>query len=137
MRLALPGEVDDPDARMTPIGRVLRRFRIDEPPQAWNILRGEMSLIGPRPQVPTLAAEYARSIPAYAFRRILKPGITGWAQVCCGYASTAAETRHKLSCDLYYVKYASFLLDLRILRLTVRVLISNRRTGQLPTLPQR
>jgi len=108
-RAAVPG-----DERITPVGAFLRRFRIDELPQFWNVLRGEMSLIGPRPEAMAFHEEYLREVPEYAYRNLVRPGITGWAQVCAPPSATADEARRKLSYDLYYVKRMSMLLDLQI-----------------------
>lgn len=108
-RAAVPG-----DRRITPVGAFLRRFRIDELPQFWNVLRGEMSLIGPRPEAMPFHEEYLRKVPEYAYRNLVRPGITGWAQVCAPPSATADEARRKLSYDLYYVKRLSMLLDLQI-----------------------
>ena len=112
------------DPRITPLGAWLRRFRIDELPQLWNVLIGEMSLIGPRPEQPALAERYIREAPAFAFRELVRPGITGWAQVRAPYAADLAETRVKLGYDLFYLKAFSFGLDVQILFRTVWTLIS-------------
>ncbi|MEO8927505.1 MAG: sugar transferase [Caulobacteraceae bacterium] len=107
------------DARITPVGRWLRRFHIDELPQLWNVLRGDMSLVGPRPEQPGLAKEYSRRVPAFAYRHMVRPGITGWAQVRAGYAADLAQTQVKLGFDLYYLKNFSFALDIQILARTL------------------
>jgi len=107
------------DARVTRLGRVLRRCRIDELPQLRNVWRGDMSLVGPRPEQPALAAEYARAEPAFAHRLLVLPGITGLAQVTSGYAGDLAESRIKLGADLYYIKYGSHALDAQILMRTI------------------
>jgi lipopolysaccharide/colanic/teichoic acid biosynthesis glycosyltransferase len=112
------------DQRVTPTGRWLRRFHIDELPQLWNVLVGDMSLVGPRPEQPTLAEAYARAVPAFALRTLMRPGITGLAQVSAGYAADLAETRLKLAHDLHYVKHCSFGLDAEICVRTVRALLS-------------
>lgn len=112
------------DARITPLGRVLRRFRIDELPQLYNILVGDMSLIGPRPEQPELAEAYTTKWPQFGSRTTLRPGITGWAQVRSSYAATDAETKHKLAYDLYYLKHASLMMDLTIMLQTVRTLLT-------------
>lgn len=114
------------DSRVTPLGSFLRRFRIDELPQMWNVLKGEMSLIGPRPEQPNLAATYSEQMPAFACRHLMRPGITGWAQVRAGYAADLGETREKLSYDLYYLKNASVTLDLEIMARTAFTLITGR-----------
>lgn len=120
MRSLAPGEVAltttlRGDPRITPLGAFLRRFRIDELPQFWNILRGEMSLVGPRPEEAKLAKNYAKSIPVYHYRSLVRPGITGWAQIRSGYANDDAQTLDKVAYDLYYAKYLSLQLDLRIM----------------------
>lgn len=103
------------DSRVTRIGAVLRRFRIDELPQLWNVLKGEMSLIGPRPEAAQLHAGYTEAIPHYGYRYLVRPGITGWAQVSCPPSATADEARVKLTYDLFYVKHVSFVLDAKII----------------------
>ena len=107
------------DERITAVGRWLRRFHIDELPQLWNVLIGDMSLVGPRPEQPGLAREYGRRVPAFAYRHMVRPGITGWAQVRAGYAADLAQTQVKLGFDLFYLKNFSFALDLQILARTV------------------
>ena len=112
------------DDRITPYGRWLRRSHIDELPQLWNVLVGEMSLVGPRPEQPALAETYAREEPAFAYRQLVRPGITGWAQVRAGYAADLAETRVKLAYDLFYLKNFSLGLDVQICLRTVWTLLS-------------
>ena len=112
------------DDRVTRLGRWLRKFRLDELPQFWNVLKGEMSLIGPRPEQVKFAEEFAREIPFYSYRHLVKPGITGWAQVMHGYAAGKEETREKLEYDLYYVKYLSLWLDLLIATKTIRTILT-------------
>ena len=111
------------DDRITPIGRWLRRFRIDELPQLWNILVGDMSLIGPRPEQPALAQQYAAQTPAFTYRQLVRPGITGWAQVRAPYAANLTETRVKLGYDLFYLKHLSLGLDAQIMIRTVWTLL--------------
>jgi lipopolysaccharide/colanic/teichoic acid biosynthesis glycosyltransferase len=115
---ARPGEADRAavpgDRRITRLGAFLRRFRIDELPQVWNVLRGEMSLIGPRPEAVAFHEQYLSAVPEYAYRNLVRPGITGWAQVCAPPSATTDEARRKLSYDLYYVKRMSLFLDLQI-----------------------
>jgi exopolysaccharide biosynthesis polyprenyl glycosylphosphotransferase len=111
------------DARITRIGRFIRRTRIDELPQLINVLRGEMSLVGPRPERPEFVTMLSEQIPFYAVRHSVKPGITGWAQVRHCYVSTVDDTVKKLEYDIYYVKNNSLLLDLLILLETVRVVL--------------
>ncbi len=102
------------DDRITPAGRIMRKFRIDEWPQFFNVLKGDMSLIGPRPERPEFVNALSLMIPYYRARHAVKPGITGWAQVKFGYGSTHEDSRIKLEHDLYYVKHASPLLDIVI-----------------------
>jgi len=96
---------DGDDIRVTRIGRLLRRYRIDELPQMINILRGEMSWIGPRPESLPLSEWYEREIGFYSYRHIVRPGITGWAQVQQGYAARPENVKHKLHYDFYYIKH--------------------------------
>lgn len=110
--------------RITPLGKLLRKLRLDELPQLWNVLRGEMALVGPRPEQKVLAEKYAEEIPSYMLRHVVRPGLTGWAQVHHGYAEGLEGTIEKLSYDLYYVKHCSFWLDLRILVRTLWVILT-------------
>jgi lipopolysaccharide/colanic/teichoic acid biosynthesis glycosyltransferase len=103
---------DDP--RVTRVGRFLRATRLDELPQIWNILRGEMSFVGPRPERPEVEAELAKSIPLFPVRHLARPGLTGWAQVSAPYAATREDHLLKLRHDLYYLKYRSLALDVAI-----------------------
>jgi lipopolysaccharide/colanic/teichoic acid biosynthesis glycosyltransferase len=102
------------DVRVTRLGRILRRFRIDELPQLWNVLKGDMSLIGPRPEAVPLHEQYLAGLPSYAYRYLVRPGITGWAQVSTTPSATTEEARRKLTFDLFYVKKLSLYLDLQI-----------------------
>jgi sugar transferase (PEP-CTERM system associated) len=111
------------DVRVTRVGRFIRRTRIDELPQLINVLRGEMSIVGPRPERPEFVAMLSEKIPFYAIRHSVKPGITGWAQVRYSYVSTVGDTAKKLEYDIYYVKNRSLLLDMLILLETVRVVL--------------
>ena len=121
---ARPAAENDP--RVTRVGNFLRKTRLDELPQFWNVLRGDMSLVGPRAERPELVAEYQRQIPFYRARLLVKPGLTGWAQVNYPYGASVEDARAKLSYDLYYVKHRSLLLDLLILVATVRVVLFQR-----------
>lgn len=111
------------DPRVTPVGRFLRKSRIDELPQFLNVLRGEMSAVGPRPERPEFVADLAKVIPFYRARHAVKPGITGWAQVRFGYGNTVEAARIKLEFDLYYVRHAGFYLDALILLKTAAVML--------------
>jgi len=130
LRTMRPGPADSQvatavgDQRVTPVGRWLRRFHIDELPQLWHVLVAEMSLIGPRPEQPDLAEAYSREAPDFAFRQLMRPGLTGWAQVRAGYAADLAETRVKLDHDLYYLRNCSFALDVEICVRTIGALLS-------------
>jgi lipopolysaccharide/colanic/teichoic acid biosynthesis glycosyltransferase len=112
------------DARATGIGRVMRRYRLDELPQLWNVLAGEMSLVGPRPERPELNAALHTRLPRYGHRLLVKPGITGWAQVRHSYTDSIESARTKLGYDLFYIAHLSLWLDLRIAFETVRVVCS-------------
>lgn len=103
------------DERIIPMGRVLRRLRLDELPQLWNVLKGDMSLVGPRPEQAEFAKRFSRTIPFYSYRHMVRPGVTGWAQVNYGYADGEADTIEKLTYDLFYLKHMSPWLDLEIL----------------------
>ena len=103
------------DPRITPVGRFLRRTHLDELPQLWNILRGEMSLVGPRPERPEFVTQLERAIPRYRERLAVRPGVTGLAQVQLPPDTDLNSVRHKLVCDLYYIERLNFWLDLRIL----------------------
>lgn len=112
------------DPRVTRVGRVIRKYRLDEIPQLWNVLTGDMSLIGPRPEQVPMVERFANTIPYYPYRHLVRPGLSGWAQVQQGYAGTHEETVTKLSYDLYYVKHCSFALDLLVAVKTVRTLLT-------------
>lgn len=118
----IPRWAAEDDPRVTRVGRFMRKTRIDELPQLVNVLKGEMSVVGPRPERPMLVQTLSQSIPFYTLRHTVKPGITGWAQVRYRYAASTAEAAQKLEYDLFYVRNHSFLLDLRILFETVRVI---------------
>ena len=112
------------DPRITRIGRYIRKSRIDELPQLFNVIRGDMSLIGPRPEQVKLMDSLVKEIPLFPLRHSVRPGITGWAQVCQGYADDVASTREKVSYDLFYIKNVSVILDLNIVLRTIRIIIS-------------
>jgi exopolysaccharide biosynthesis polyprenyl glycosylphosphotransferase len=115
--------VRDNEDRITRVGRVLRKFRVDELPQFWNVLRGDMNLVGPRPHPVVNYELFTREIPYYALRAAVRPGVTGWAQVRYGYANNLDEETEKMRYDLFYVKHLSPWLDLRILADTVKVVV--------------
>ena len=108
------------DSRITRLGKTLRKTRLDELPQLWNVLIGEMSIVGPRPERPEFVAEYERDIEHYKLRQLVRPGITGWAQIETGYSSDTAGTTRKLERDFYYIKYRSLALDAFIIYRTIR-----------------
>ncbi len=112
------------DERITRVGSFLRQTRIDELPQFWNVLKGEMSVIGPRPEQPDFVTSFEASIPFYGYRHLVKPGITGWAQVHFGYAASEEDTRNKLEYDLYYARHCSIWLDLAIIFRTFRTIFT-------------
>ncbi|MCL4157682.1 UNVERIFIED_CONTAM: hypothetical protein GTU68_019148 [Idotea baltica] len=111
------------DSRITLFGKVLRNTRLDEFPQFINILKGDMSLIGPRPERPHFVRELSQVIPFYETRQIVKPGLTGWAQVKTRYGSSVGDSLLKLQYDLYYIKHRSFFLDVNILIKTISTMI--------------
>ncbi len=115
------------DPRATAVGRILRKSRLDEIPQFWNILRGEMSFVGPRPERPEFVAQLTEKTPCYNWRHLLRPGLTGWAQVKFHYGGNEQDAREKLSYDLYYVKHVSFLLDAYIGLRTLGVFVRGSR----------
>ncbi len=115
---------DDGDVRITSLGRFLRRTRIDELPQVWNILRGEMSWIGPRPEAEVLSAWYTGDIPFYRYRHVVRPGISGWAQVNQGHVAEVDDIHLKLQYDFFYIKYFSPWLDILIVFRTVRTMLT-------------
>ena len=112
---------DDP--RVTRLGRFIRKVRIDELPQTWSVLKGEMSFVGPRPERPEFVADLEQQLPFYAERHMVKPGITGWAQINYPYGASIEDSRHKLEYDLYYAKNYTPFLDLLILLQTLRVVL--------------
>ncbi|WP_230086341.1 sugar transferase [Halomonas sp. 328] len=124
----------DPDApgsdargrRITRVGRVIRKFRIDEVPQLYNVLRGEMSLIGPRPETLALARRFEEKVPFFAYRHVVRPGVSGWAQVEQGYVTDHADMIRKLEHDFYYIKHVSFWLDLLIGLRTLRTVLTGK-----------
>ena len=114
------------DDRTTRVGRVIRKIRVDEIPQFWNILKGEMNFVGPRPERPHFVAQLAREIPFYEQRHLIPPGLTGWAQIKYPYGSSIEDARQKLQYDLYYIKNQSLVLDAVILFETVKTILFGR-----------
>ena len=118
-----PKWASENDPRVTPVGRVIRKLRIDELPQIFNVLKGDMSFVGPRPERPVFVEELARQLPYYAERHTVRPGITGWAQVNYPYGASVEDARQKAQYDLYYIKNFSVFLDILILIKTIRVIL--------------
>ena len=114
------------DPRVTSLGRFMRKTRLDEIPQLWNVLRGEMAFVGPRPERPEFVQWLSNEIPFYDLRHLIRPGITGWAQVRYQYGASLEETKQKLEYDLYYVKHLSLGLDLLIMFETIKTIILRR-----------
>jgi exopolysaccharide biosynthesis polyprenyl glycosylphosphotransferase len=114
------------DSRVTPIGNMLRRTRLDELPQLWNVLKGDMSFVGPRPERPEFVGDLTKDIPFYGQRHIVRPGITGWAQVRYTYGATAEDALQKLQYDLFYIKHLSVALDLYIILSTIKTVLLRR-----------
>jgi exopolysaccharide biosynthesis polyprenyl glycosylphosphotransferase len=121
-----PTWADDQDPRITSVGRFLRMTRLDEIPQLWNVLVGEMSLVGPRPERPEFIEWLTKEIPYYSLRHTVRPGITGWAQVRYRYGNTIDDSREKLRYDLFYIKNMSVGLDVLILFDTVKTILLGR-----------
>jgi lipopolysaccharide/colanic/teichoic acid biosynthesis glycosyltransferase len=116
------------DERLTPVGRFLRRSRADELPQLWNVLVGEMSLVGPRPERPEFVEDLAQHIQFYGQRHVVKPGLTGWAQIRYKYGASVEDALEKLQYDLYYLKHMSIALDMFIILSTLKTVLSRQGT---------
>ena len=121
-----PAFANNNDNRITRVGRIIRRLRLDELPQLINILRGDMSLIGPRPEQIPFVQEFEKEIPYYSLRHNIRPGLTGWAQIHSGYAANIDQTKEKLEYDLYYLFNQSILLDLIIIFETIKIIFTGR-----------
>jgi lipopolysaccharide/colanic/teichoic acid biosynthesis glycosyltransferase len=121
-----PAAPDAPDPRVTRVGRLLRRTRLDELPQLVNVILGDMSLVGPRPEWVALVPEFKAKVPLYLHRLAVKPGITGWAQINNPYGATIVNTWDKLEYDLYYIKNMSIFLDMLILLHTIQIVLFTR-----------
>lgn len=118
---------DENDKRITLVGKILRKLHLDELPQFWNVIKGEMSLVGPRPERPEFVEELKKEIPYYSLRHLMKPGITGWAQVNFPYASSLKDSREKMEYDLYYVYHMNLLFDVRILLRTAQKILLGKK----------
>jgi sugar transferase (PEP-CTERM system associated) len=121
-----PTWAGDNDPRITPVGRFLRKTRLDELPQLWNVLRGDMGFVGPRPERPEFVEKLTAHIPYYHLRHIIRPGITGWAQINYHYGASIEESKEKLRYDLYYIKNISLSLDLYIVLQTIKTVVLGR-----------
>ena len=117
---------EDDDCRVTRVGKVLRKLRLDEIPQMWNVLKGDMSFIGPRPERPEFVKELEKAVPYYPERHTVKPGISGWAQVSYGYGASVEDALEKLKYDLFYIKNMSILMDFRIILKTIKIVLQQR-----------
>jgi len=122
-----PKWAEEKDSRITAVGQFLRKWRIDEIPQFWNIIKGEMSIVGPRPERPEFDKILSKDIQYWGYRSLVKPGLTGWAQIRSQYASDEESSRAKLAHDLYYIKHASFFFDMEIILSTLRSLTQGSR----------
>ena len=111
------------DSRVTKVGGIIRQYRIDELAQLFNVLRGDMAIVGPRPERPVFVDRLAEKIPYFNARHRVKPGVTGWAQLCYPYGASDEDSKNKLEYDMYYAKNNSLLLDILILMQTVEVIL--------------
>ena len=121
-----PVWAEDDDSRVTRVGEIIRKLRLDELPQLWNVLRGDMSFVGPRPERKYFIEQLEQVIPYYRERFTVKPGITGWAQVCYGYGASVEDAIEKLNYDLFYIKNMSILMDVMILLRTVKIVLFSK-----------
>jgi exopolysaccharide biosynthesis polyprenyl glycosylphosphotransferase len=118
-----PAYAQEDDPRVTGVGRFMRRTHLDELPQLWNVLRGDMSLVGPRPERPEFVAMLEREVPYWSRRLLVRPGMTGWAQVRCGYATDCASSAEKLSYDFWYIRHSSLTVDLAVCVRTLVIML--------------
>ena len=116
----------DSDSRVTPLGRTLRKYRLDELPQFWNVLRGDMSLVGPRPEREFFIKRIIERAPSYALVQQVRPGLTSWGMVKFGYASSIDEMVERLRYELIYIDNLSLLLDLRIILYTIKIVLTGK-----------
>jgi lipopolysaccharide/colanic/teichoic acid biosynthesis glycosyltransferase len=114
------------DSRITRVGKIIRKSRMDEIPQFWNILRGDMNFVGPRPERPHFVSQLAQEIPYYHQRHLIAPGLTGWAQIKYPYGASIEDARQKLQYDLFYIKNQSLILDAIIMFETVKIILFGR-----------
>ncbi len=121
-----PQWADNNDPRVTRVGKILRTSRLDEIPQMWCVLKGDMAFVGPRPERPEFIKRLSEEIPYYGVRHMVRPGITGWAQIKYKYGSTVEDSREKLQYDLFYIKNHSIGLDLLIMFLTIKTVVLRR-----------
>ena len=121
-----PTWASDNDPRITPVGKFLRMSRLDEIPQLWNVLKGDMSLVGPRPERPEFVRALLQEIPYYNLRHTVRPGITGWAQIRYKYGSSVEDAREKFRYDLFYIKNMSLGLDVLVFFQTIKVILLSR-----------
>jgi sugar transferase (PEP-CTERM system associated) len=122
-RMSGPVWAQDDDVRVTRIGKMIRKLRLDELPQLWNVFKGDMSFVGPRPEREHFVKELQGMIPYYGERHTVKPGITGWAQVCYGYGASVEDAIEKLNYDLFYIKNMTFFMDLMIVLRTIKIVL--------------
>jgi lipopolysaccharide/colanic/teichoic acid biosynthesis glycosyltransferase len=118
-----PVWAEDNDCRITRVGTIIRKWRFDEIPQLWNVLKGNMSFVGPRPERECFVKELEELLPYYRERHTVKPGITGWAQVSYGYGASVEDAIEKLNYDLFYIKNMSFFMDLMIVLRTIKIVL--------------
>ena len=121
-----PVWADESDSRITRVGKIIRKLRFDEIPQLWNVFKGDMSFVGPRPERPFFVEKLKKIIPYYNERLSVKPGLTGWAQIKFAYSSTEEEALEKLKYDLYYIKNMSLVMDLIIIFHTIKIVLLGR-----------
>lgn len=117
---------DEDDPRVTRVGRRLRRTRLDEIPQLWNVLKGDMSVVGPRPERLEFVEWLNQEIPYYYIRHVIRPGVTGWAQICYRYGASLEDSKEKLKYDIYYIKNMSLTFDLAVILRSIKIVLLGR-----------